>query len=81
MRYPALESSVDPKSELPGKHAIACYFDPSRTSRITNLFQINQLRRHHLDENRWNEKAGLQRDALSSKLSARLKRGRRRDGR
>jgi hypothetical protein len=32
-------------------------------------------------ENRWDEKAGLQRDALSSQLSTRLKRGRQGDRR
>ena len=34
-----------------------------------------------VDANRWDEKAGLQRDALSSQLSTRLKRGRQGDRR
>jgi hypothetical protein len=34
-----------------------------------------------LRHNRWDEKAGLQRDALSSQLSTRLKRGRQGDRR
>jgi hypothetical protein len=44
-------------------------------------FDARDERRESTDDNRWDEKAGLQRDALSSQLSTRWERGRQGDRR